>query len=156
MNIEWTLTKARGNYRPVLTYTITLTEFEKNLAVPAVRITSTIPKPPEAGWTHCWPHQNERADWEPSEFYQLMTPSHKTKDTRVTIKLPWRESNAYPEVEASLAALRDAFEQMLVNSMNSAALKQSGNMETSVTAKRNIAPAFAADRILKSIARKTA
>lgn len=156
MNIEWTITKSRGNYRPILTYTITLTEFEKSLAMPAVRITSTIPKPPEAGWTHCWPDQHERADWTPSEFYQLMTPSHKTRDTRVTIKLPWRESNDYPEVETSLAALRDAFEQTLVASMNSTALEQSGSMETSITAKRNIAPTFAAERILQSIARKTA
>ena len=156
MNIEWNINKQRGNFRPTLTYTITLTEFEKSLAMPAVRITSTIPKPPETGWMHCWPEQNERGDWTPTEFYQLMTPSHKSKDIRESIKLPWRESNEYPEVEASLSALRDEFEATLVSSMNSSSLNLSGSIHTSATAKTTIAPTFAANRILQSVARKTA
>jgi len=156
MNIDWTISKKRGNYRPVLTYTITLTEFEKSLAMPAVRIASTIPKPPEAGWTHCWPNQHERTDWKPSEYYQLMSPSHKEKDSRVTLKLPWRETNEYPEVEESLAALRDAFEKTLISSMNSNALNTQGTLKTSAAAKGIIAPTFAAERILRSVARKTA
>ncbi|OBQ56852.1 hypothetical protein [Halodesulfovibrio spirochaetisodalis] len=156
MNIDWKIHKKRGNYRPVLTYTITLTEFEKSLAMPSVRITSTIPKPPETGWSHCWPDQHERADWTPSEYYQLMSPSHKAKDTLVTLKLPWRESNEYPEVEESLAALRDAFEEELVASMNSGAVNTQGSLKTSASAKGVIAPTFAAERILQSVARKTA
>jgi hypothetical protein len=156
MNIDWSISKKRGNYRPVLTYTITLTEFEKSLAMPSVRITSTIPVPPESGWTHCWPDQHERTDWTPSEYYQLMSPSHKAKDTLVTLKLPWRESNAYPEVEESLAALRDAFEKVLIDSMNSTAVTMKGNLTTCASAKGVIAPTFAAERILQSVARKTA
>ena len=156
MNIEWTISKKRGNYRPVLTYTITLTEFEKSLAMPAVRITSTIPKPPEAGWAHCWPEQNERGDWTPTEYYQLQTPSHKSKDIREIIKLPWRDSNEYPEVEETLTLLRDAFETTLERSMKSSSLSQSGSIGTSMTAKTSIAPTLVADKILRSVGQKTA
>lgn len=156
MNIDWNISKKRGNFRPILTYSITLTEFEKSLAMPPVRITSTIPKPPEAGWTHCWPNQHERADWTPSECYLLTAPSHKEKETLVTLKLPWRESNEYPEVQESLTALRDAFEKALIASMNSTAVNTHGNLKTSASVKGIIAPTFAAERILQSVARKTA
>ncbi|MFA9393635.1 MAG: hypothetical protein ACERJ1_02820 [Halodesulfovibrio sp.] len=156
MNIDWSISKKRGNFRPILTYTITLTDFEKSLGIPPVRTTSTIPKPPEVGWTHCWPDQHERTDWKPSEYYQLAAPSHKEKDTLVTLKLPWRESNKYPEVEESLTILRDAFEKALITSMNSTAVNTQGNLKTSASAKGIIAPTFAAERILQSVARNTA
>jgi hypothetical protein len=149
MNIEWSITKKRGNLRPVLQYTIALTEFEKSLGMPAVRIESTIPKPPDAGWTHCWPGENERGDWTPSDFYLLMSPSHRTAKLEEALKLPWRKDNAYPEVEESFETLRQAFEEALVKASGSEPMDITGRMETSNSAKRDIAPAFAAERILQ-------
>lgn len=149
MNIQWSITKERGNLRPILHYTIALTEFEKSIGMPAVRIQSTIPKPPDAGWTHCWPGENERGDWSPSDYYLLMSPSHKVAKTEEVLKLPWRKDNAYPEVEESFDALRKAFEEALVNASNSEPMNLAGRMETSGLAKRIVAPAFAAERILQ-------
>ena len=47
MKIEWNIVKKRGNYRPVLHYTAVLNEFERGLCLHAVRVMSTIPKPPD-------------------------------------------------------------------------------------------------------------
>lgn len=154
MNIEWDITKARGNFRPVLRYTISLTEFEKNLGMPAVRVASTIPKPPETGWTHCWPEQNERAAWTPEECYALQTPSHKKEKLTERLHLPWREDNEYPEVEASFTALRDAFEQALAQASKSLPMHVTGRLETSLGAKKAVAPAAAAEKILQVVKRQ--
>lgn len=151
MNIEWSITKKRGNHRPVLRYSISLTEFEKSLCMPAVRIESTIPKPPDASWVYCWPGQNERGDWTPTERYLLMTPSHKTGESSESVKLPWRKGNDYPEVEASFTALRGAFERTLAEASDSPPMNETGRLETSGLAKKTIAPAYAAERILKVV-----
>lgn len=151
MNIQWSITKKRGNLRPLLNYTITLNEFEKGLAMPAVRIESTIPKPPDAGWEHCWPGQNERAPWTPAEFHLLMTPSHRAGETTGQVKLPWRESNEYPEVKQSFLALRDAFETALAQAAASAPLHEEDTLEASSAAKKTIAPAYAAERLLQVV-----
>ena len=151
MKIQWNITKKRGNMRPVLSFTITLSEFERNLAMPAVRIQSAIPKPPDPGWDHCWPGQNERDTWEPEEFYLLMTPSHRSGETSERFKLPWRADNAYPEVEQAFMALRDAFELALEQACNSRSMHRDGSLETSEIAKKTIAPAFAAERMLRTI-----
>lgn len=151
MNIVWNITKKRGNLRPVLNYTTTLTEFEKSIAMPAVRITSTIPRPPDVGWQHCWPGENERGQWTPAEFHLLMTPSYRSGSLTESLKLPWRENNAYPEVEASFLVLREAFEHVLATSANSKAMQVQGRLETSGLARKSIAPAVAAQRILKVV-----
>jgi len=151
MNINWTIHKKRGNHRPVLEYSISLTAFERELAVPAVRIESPIPKPPDAGWTHCWPGQNERGQWTPSEFHPLMTPTHRQGEVGEALRLPWREDNAYPEVEAGFMALREAFERALAEASGSAPLDCRGCLETSAGTRRAIAPAVAADRILRAV-----
>lgn len=151
MDMEWTIMKKRGNFRPVLRYTLTLTEFEVQLGVPAVRVQSPIPKPPDAGWTHCWPGQNERAEWTPAEWYLLMTPSYRTVTVTEDIRLPWRADNAYPEVEAAFTQLREAFESALADAVESAPMEARGSMQTSAAAKRTIAPAFAAERLLRAV-----
>lgn len=151
MNIEWSITKKRGNLRPVLRYSATLTAFEKSLCVPAVRIESAIPRPPEAGWVHCWPGQHERGDWTPVEFYSLLTPSHSKGEYSERITLPWRADNAYPEVERAFQDLRDAFERMLERTLESLPMNEQGRLETSSAAKRLIAPAFAAERFLRAV-----
>ena len=153
MKIEWNIVKKRGNYRPVLHYTAVLNEFERGLCLHAVRVMSTIPKPPEASWTFCWSGQNERGQWTPSVWYSLMTPSHKDGKLSDSLKLPWREDNTYPEVEASFAALRTAFEEALASALESAPLNNSGSLETSGTMRQVMAPAFMAQRILGAAGR---
>ncbi len=151
MNIQWSITKERGNFRPVLRYTARLSEFEQDLGLPMVRIESTIPKPPDVAWTYCWPGQNERGPWEPAEFHLLMTPSHKTGELSEALKLPWREDNSYPEVAESFAALRAAFEAALAQAVQSAPMQENGSLETTAEAKRLVAPAFAAQRLLQLV-----
>ena len=151
MHIEWNITKKRGNLRPILHYAISLSEYETALAMPAVRIESTIPRPPDASWQHCWPGRNERGPWEPSEHYLLMTPPHREPRITEALKLPWRADNVYPEVEASFRALREAFERVLTESSASEPLELSGRLETSAAVKRDIAPAFAAERLLRAV-----
>jgi hypothetical protein len=151
VNIEWVITKKRGIFRPVLRYTVTLTEFERELGVPMVRIASQIPKPPDASWDYCWPGQNERGQWSPAEFHQLATPAHKTGELSEVLRLPWREGNAYPEVEASFQALRQAFERALEAAAASAPLQLRGDLETTRETRRAIAPAFAAERLLRLV-----
>ncbi len=153
MNIEWKIEKKRGNYRPLLHYTVTLSEFECGLCLPSVRVQSVIPKPPEASWSYCWPGQNERGEWTPSDWHLLMTPSHKDKSAGQTLKLPWREDNAYPEVEESFTLLRDAFEEILSQALQSTSMNLEGSLHTSSAMRQTIAPAFAAGRILRAVGR---
>lgn len=151
MNIEWKINKKRGNFRPVLSYSISLNQFEKEMGLPAVRIESRIPKPPDAGWTHCWPDENERGAWIPGEFYLLMTPSYKSGKVEESIKLPWREDNTYPEVRESFVMLREAFERTLASASASSPMSEQGRLESSTAVKKVIAPAAAAERILKVV-----
>lgn len=55
MHIEWNITKRRGNIRPVLHYTVTLEEHERELALPFIRVVSTIPEPPDSWQEFCYP-----------------------------------------------------------------------------------------------------
>lgn len=151
MNIEWLITKKRGNFRPVLQYTITLTDYERELGMPMVRLHSSIPKPPDASWEYCWPGQNERGTWTPDEFHYLSTPAHKTGQAVETLRLPWRGNNEYPEVDASFQALRRTFEAALAEASASAPLKLCGSLETTGETRRVIAPAFAAERLLRLV-----
>jgi len=151
VNIDWVITKKRGNFRPVLQYTITLTDFERELGMPMVRMQSSIPKPPDASWEYCWPGQNERGAWTPEEFHQLSTPAHKTGEVVEILRLPWRGNNMYPEVEASFQALREAFESALAEAAASAPFRLRGCLETSGETRRVIAPAFAAERLLRIV-----
>ncbi|AGW15281.1 hypothetical protein [Megalodesulfovibrio gigas] len=151
MRMEWTIIKGRGNLRPVLQYTVTLTEFEKSLAVPMVEVESGIPKPPDAGWNFCWPGQHERGPWTPTEFHVLQTPNHRSGQATASLKLPWRADNLYPEVETSFLALREAFEIALTEAAQSQPFQVQGRLETSGEAKKHIAPAVAAARILHAV-----
>lgn len=153
MIITWNIAKKRGNYRPVLTYVVTLSEFERALCLPCVCIESTIPKPPESSWTYCWPGRNERGIWSPTSWYPLRTPSHKDGSSTTSLKLPWREENMYPEVEESFAFLRQAFEQAVTQALGSAPMDVRGNLETSAVLRQAMAPAFAARRILQAVSR---
>ena len=78
MHIEWNITKRRGNIRPILHYTVTLEEHERELALPFIRVDSTIPEPPDSWQEFCYPGQHERAGNPASgKTYDLEIPSHK-------------------------------------------------------------------------------
>lgn len=62
MRINWKIEKKRGNLRPTLTYSVSLEEHEKALALPPLRIVSNIPKPAEHWQEHCYPGQFERLE----------------------------------------------------------------------------------------------
>ena len=78
MRIEWTIQKRAGHLRPKLHYSMTLEDFEIELAVPMVQIASTIPKPLDAGQHYVWPGTKECGREKPTQVYDLCSSSHKT------------------------------------------------------------------------------
>ena len=151
MHIEWKIEKKRGNLRPDLRYSVRLEEHEKALALPPVSIISTIPKPEEERQDYCYPGQYERAEKQNNsneEYHILEVPSHKGHSWMRSLRLPWRENNEYPEVEASFHLLRSVFETELHSAYESKPIADSYNLQTSNAAKRNIAPGVLAERFL--------
>jgi hypothetical protein len=148
MKIEWTIKKKTGHLRPKLHYAITLEDFEIQLAVPMVRITSTIPKPPDAGQHYVWPGTKECGKENPQDVYDVSTPSHKTGHCREMLMLPMRPGNDYPEVEASFCRLRRAYEEALLAAYANSAFETRGSLGMSSETKRRFAPAVAAQRFL--------
>lgn len=151
MTIRWNIVKERGNLRPRLTVEMKLTDYERQLCVPVVRVDDALPKPPDAGWRHCLPDENERSceSWQASDFHRLQTPHHKDGSCSECYVLPWRADNSYPEVEAAFDLLRERFEQGVREACASAPMDEHGELETSSTTKRQLAPSVAADRILR-------
>ena len=148
MKIEWTIKKKTGHLRPKLHYWFTLDAFEIDLAVPMVRITSTIPKPPDAGQHYAWPGTKECGNEVPVEVYDLSTPSHKTGHCREMLMLPMRSGKDYPEVEASFRKLRQVYEDALLAAYANSAFETRGSLGMSAETKRHFAPAVAAQRFL--------
>ena len=132
MHIEWNITKRRGNIRPVLHYTVTLEEHERELALPFIRVVSTIPEPPDSWQEFCYPGQHERAENPASgKTYDLEIPSHKGRLWKQSLRLPWREENDYPEVEQSFKKLCDAFEAELKAAYGSLPMDESNSLAAS-------------------------
>lgn len=156
MVIEWNIAKKRGNLRPVLTYAVRLEEHEKALALPGVSILSAIPKPEEDRQEYCYPGQYERRAATPgaAAFYELEAPSHRGHAWTRTLRLPWREDNGYPEVEASFLLLREAVERELERASGSAPMREEGALRTSLNARQGIAPSVLAERLLQSGGRR--
>ncbi len=150
MILEWKIIKKSGHMRPKLRYHVRLEGFEKELAVPMVRITSTIPKPPDLWQGHVWPGTNEQAPVYEPEYYDIFTPSHKTAELEEVLILPMRENRQYPEVEESFLNLRRAYEDALVAAYENSAFEQEGRLELSLPTKRLMAPQAAAVRFLKA------
>ena len=158
MRIEWNIEKKRGNLRPSLTYSVSLEDHEKALALPPVSVMSTIPKPEEERQDYCYPGQYERSgkpDSERGEYHTLEVPSHRGHSWVRSLRLPWRRDNDYPEVEASFLILREAFERELAAAHSSLPLRLDNSLETSRPARAAIAPAVLAERFLR-IAKKSA
>ena len=148
MKIEWEIKKERGNLRPKLYYRAELESFEIKLGVPMVRITSTIPKPPDAWQSHSYPGRKERGCWIPEIFYELYSPSHKTIHFKETIHLPMRENCEYPEVEESFRLLRKEYEKCLKAAYHNAAFEIRGSLGISMETKKQIAPGITALKML--------
>jgi len=151
MRIEWKIHKRAGHLRPKLYYAMTLEDFEVELAVPMVRITSTIPKPPDAGQHYVWPGTKERGREAPTEVYDLCSPSHKTGHCRETLMLPMRQGNDYPEIEDSFLKLRQAYEDALLTAYANSAFESKGCLDMTSATKRCMAPVVAAQRFLTAI-----
>jgi hypothetical protein len=149
MRITWHIEKKRGNLRPELSYDVILEGHEKVLALPYVRIDSFIPEPPSSWQAHCYPGEYERAGVPPVGVYQLATPNHAMGRLRQSLRLPWREDNAYPEVEASFGALRQAFEAALAAAAASQPMDERGELALTASLKRQLAPSLMADRLLR-------
>lgn len=152
MQINWTIEKKRGNFRPLLSYTITLESFEVELAVSSLNIKSFIPRIPNAREAHCLPGEGERsASWTPSRYHYLSIPSVtylKESTIENTIRLPFRESGEYPEVEASFEKLKRAYEEIVREAYSLEPISQSGEMELSTDTKRAIAAKVTGAKLL--------
>lgn len=148
MRIEWTIRKRAGHLRPKLEYTLALEEFEIELAVPMVRIASTIPKPPDAGQHYVWPGTKECGREEPEDVYELSSPSHVARRRREVLMLPMRKENDYPEIEESFRNLRRAYEEALLKAWTNSAFETKGRLDMSSDTKKQIAPEVAAKKFL--------
>ena len=152
MHITWNITKQRGNLRPLLTYSVTLEEHEKALALPPLRVRSSIPEPEEAWREYCYPGELERAEGAAAtSCYELETPSHKGRTWPQSLRLPWREDNSYPEVEASFRLLREAFASELERAGASRPMHEENSLELGGTALRSVAPAILGQRFLEAV-----
>ena len=149
MNIEWEIKKKAGNLRPRLHYRLALESFEIDLAVPMVRIISTIPKPADPWQGHVWPGTLERGRKPPEGVYELSSPSHKTGFSQAVLALPMRPDNSYPEVEESFLLLRCAYERALADAYANSAFETRGELEMSPEVRKRTAPAAAAARFLQ-------
>lgn len=72
--LHWTIAKARGNLRPLLICGIELEAWERKPATPPLRISSTIPEPPDSWQEYCYPTQLERAGQSCPGCYVLDIP----------------------------------------------------------------------------------
>jgi len=154
MRIEWKIEKKRGNLRPDLRYSVSLEDHEKALALPPVRLTSTIPKPEDDHQDYCYPGQFERGEQTGparNSFHVLESPSHKGQSWVQSLRLPWREGSEYPEVEESFLLLREAFEKELTAAYDSAPVAATQELLSSSTARKNIAPGVLAERFLQIV-----
>lgn len=150
MEIKWNISKKRGNFRPTLTYTVVLADHERALALPFIRLASTIPQPADAWQEVCYPSQHERSEgYSPKSFYNLEIPSHKQQTWTNSLRLPWRVDNNYPEVHDSLHALRVAFEEALQSAYASLPMDENDSLHISDVARNSIAPAVLGERFLK-------
>ncbi len=156
MKIEWTITKERGNLRPILSYSFSIEKFEKALALPPVIIQSTIPEPIESWREYCYPNideRNENAVYK--SFYRLEIISHKGSIWTQKMRLPWRENNEYPEVDESFKLLRQAFEEELERANASLPMNKSECLQITDVTSQNIAPTVLAEKFLNFARRES-
>lgn len=149
MIIKWNIVKKRGNFRPVLDYSIELENFEKELAVEQVVIQSTIPSPPSSWSASCLPGKFER-NGEDCSVYQIYTPDYKKAIAEGKFILPWREDGIFPEVEKSFRKLRLEFESKLKAAYDSLPINESGQLDLSEETRRHIACGLVSRKFLEA------
>ena len=149
MKIDWQISKKRGNFRPRLSYELTLETFEKKLAIHAVQVESLIPVIPKSHLSYCMPGENEReASWTPDRFHILQVPYFKEGVSTGFIRLPFRDANEYPEVEASFKKLRDEYEIKVRQAYASGPINEAGSLDISESTRGQISARVTADRLL--------
>jgi hypothetical protein len=149
MLINWKLTKKRGNFRPVLEYSIKLEDFEKELAVDQVVLESLIPEPPGSCFFSCLPGEYERGNGE-CGVYRIYTPDHKKAFAEGKLVLPWREDGSFPEIEKSFLLLRENFEIKLKEAYDSLPIEETGSLELSAKTRNYLASGLISKKILES------
>lgn len=149
MKINWQIKKKRGNFRPRLTYTITLESFEKKLAIHAVQVESHIPMIPSSHLSYCMPGEHERSpSWKPDRYHVFQVPYFKDGYIDGFIRLPFKDSGQYPEVVASFKKLREAYEKKVISVYAHPPLEQTGSLDISKDTRSQIASRVTADRLL--------
>jgi len=149
MRINWKIKKKRGNHRPTLSYTIILEEYEMELAVDAVNIESAIPRINDPHQSHCRPDSNEREHgWEPVGYHYISVPYFKTGSSTGFIRLPFRESDHYPEVEESFSMLRDAYEEVVNDAYAWEPIDREGELDISEETRKNIVAGVTSQKLL--------
>lgn len=143
MRIQWTIEKKRGNFRPTLSYTIRLETFEKELAVNALSIKSRIPRIPNSQCHVCLPGDDERdASWAPKRYHYISVPSVtyiKDREIQDSIRLPFRESGEYPEIEESFEILRNSYEDIVKQAYSQDPVSGQGEMDIFSENRKNTA-----------------
>ncbi|WP_020588298.1 hypothetical protein [Desulfobacter curvatus] len=149
MKINWQIKKKRGNFRPRLTYTISLESFEKELAIHAVRIESDIPMIPGSHLSYCLPGEHERSpSWKPDRYHVFQVPYFKDGYSDGFIRLPFKDSGQYPEVASSFRKLREEYEKKVRSVYEQSPLEQTGSLDISDDTRSRIASKVTADRLL--------
>ena len=146
---KWKINKKRGNYRAGLKYTITLEEYERELAVHAVNIRSFIPIIPDSHQNYCLPGCHERySGWKAENYHYINVPYFKEGELSNFILLPFRESGCYPEVEQSFIKLRHIYEEVVKEAYGWEAVSYEAELDTSKETKKHIAARVTAGKIL--------
>lgn len=149
MKIIWKIEKKRGNFRPVLTYSLRLEEHEQAIAMHSVTIESFIPRVSDANQAWCMPGCDERStDWQPDGFHHFSVPYFKTGSSDGFIRLPFKESGQYPEVEESFKMLRAAYEEVVREVYGWKPACEDGELDITTETKEQIAATIAAQKML--------
>lgn len=149
MKISWKIDKKRGNYRAGLSYTITLEEYERELAVHAVNMCSFIPIIPDSEQNYCLPGRNERSpDWQADSYHYINVPYFKMGDLSNFIRLPFKESGCYPEVEQSFIKLRHIYEEVVKEAYGWEPVNHQDELDISKETKKHIAARVTAGKML--------
>jgi len=153
MRIHWKIEKRQGNHRPLLSYALELEEHERALAVEAVNILSLIPKIDAPTTPYCLPGCHERArDWQARDYHWLTAPFFRDGRRDGSLRLPFRESNLYPEVEQSFVLLREAHEQVVQRAYRWEPIQEEKTLRLTPETRRTIAAKVTANRLLATYA----
>lgn len=156
MEILWKVHKKRGNYRPVLSWAITLEPSEMALGLAPLPVDTGIPMPCCYWEPHCYPGQHERRGAASQGSWEVITPSHRSGKAEGRMVLPWREENVYPEVAEGFERVRSAMEKALSEAARSLPMHEEGRLELGEMARKRLAPGLVADRLLAAAMKKVA